>query len=179
MEHKGTKTIETARLVLRPFRVEDAADMFRNWAADPEVTRHLTWQPHAGVEVSQAYLTQLDAGYADPRQYEWGLELKALGQVVGALSVVRMDDKTDAMELGYCLGRSWWGLGLMPEAVRGILPYLFREVGVNRVAARHAAENPKSGRVMQKAGMTYEGTLRQSGRSNSGLEDMRVYSILA
>ena len=179
MEHKGTKVIETARLVLRPFRMEDAADMYRNWASDPEVTRFLTWQPHADLGVTQKYLTMVTENYSDPRHYEWALELKALGQVIGALSIVRMDEEIGAVELGYCMGRTWWGQTLMPEAVQGILPYLFREVGANRVAARHAVGNPKSGRVMQKAGMTYEGTLRQAARSNQGLEDLCVYSILA
>ena len=66
----------------------------------------------------------------------------------------------------------------MPEAGREIVKYLFEEVGFNRIAANHDKNNPKSGRVMQKIGMTYEGTLRQAGFCNRGIVDEVFYSIL-
>ena len=66
----------------------------------------------------------------------------------------------------------------MPEAARAVLQYLFEEVGFNRIAAKHDKENTKSGRVMQKIGMTREGTLRASGKNNQGVVDEVYYSIL-
>ena len=82
------------------------------------------------------------------------------------------------MELGYCIGKRWWGRGLMTEAVRAVVGYLFAEVGVRRVCAQHDTENPASGAVMRKAGMTKDGVLRQGGRNNRGIVDTAVYSIL-
>ena len=179
MQHKGTQQIETARLLLRPFLKEDAEDMFRNWAQDPEVTRFLTWPPHESPEVTRALLALWAKEAAEnPSCYQWAVELKELGRVIGSLSVVHADGETESVELGYCIGKAWWGRGLMTEAVRAVCAYLFEEVGVRRVTARHDVENPASGAVMRKAGMTKEGVLRQSGRNNRGIVDMAVYSIL-
>ena len=66
MEHMGTKRIETERLTLRPFRVEDAEAMYRNWTSDEEVTRFLTWPPHESVEETAALLENWCAEYAKP-----------------------------------------------------------------------------------------------------------------
>ena len=92
--------------------------------------------------------------------------------------MVHSDDAVRWAELGWVLGRAWWGRGIMPEAARRVLDLLFDEAGFERVTAKHDTENPKSGRVMQKIGMTYEGTLRRSHLNNRGIVDVAVYSLL-
>lgn len=77
------------------------------------------------------------------------------------------------------MGANWWGREIMPEAGRAVIQHLFDEAGFNRIAAVHAAQNPKSGRAMQKMGMQYEGTLRQAGFCNKGVIDAVWYSVLA
>ena len=72
----------------------------------------------------------------------------------------------------------FWGKGIIAEAGRALIKFFFEEVGANRVYAKHAAENPNSGRAMQKMGMKYEGILRQSGKCNQGIVDEVYYSIL-
>ena len=179
MEHQGTKRIETERLILRPFTSEDAPAMYRNWAADPEVAKFLTWKPYESVETANYILRQWARQYEKPDFYQWAIELKSLREPIGSLSVVGKEKRVDALELGYCIGRNWWGQGLMPEAVRAVTEYLFREVRVIRVSAKHDVNNPNSGRVMQKAGMTFEGILRSADSNNQGVCDVAVYSILA
>ena len=76
------------------------------------------------------------------------------------------------------MGTKWWGKGIMPEAGQAVVKYLFEEVGLNRAAAVHAKQNPKSGRVMQKLRMKYDGTLRSAGFCNEGIIDEVWYSIL-
>ena len=66
----------------------------------------------------------------------------------------------------------------MPEALMAVADYLFDVVGIKRLMATHDVNNPKSGRVMQKAGMKYEGTLRQAGHNIQGICDASVYSII-
>jgi len=82
------------------------------------------------------------------------------------------------MEVGYALSRKHWGQGVMTEAFTAVIRYLFEEVGVLRVSSRHDPNNPASGKVMQKCGLKYEGTLRQSDWNNQGICDAAHYSIL-
>lgn len=180
MKHLGTKTIETPRLILRRFTMDDAKAMFDNWASDPEVTKFLTWPAHGSVAITGMVLQDWTESYQRSDCYNWAITIKAQGtQPVGNISVVHCDDNVCAAEIGYCMGRNWWGGGIMTEALGAVIDYLFAEVGANRISARHDPRNPGSGRVMQKSGMTYEGTLRQIDRNNLGICDASYYSILA
>ena len=179
MIHKtGTQRIETRRLTLRPFTLEDAEDMFAGWASDPEVTRFLTWPTHTGVEVSCAVLRDWTSRYADGGYFNWAVEWKETGRVIGNIAVVKLDEEKEAADMGYCLGRAFWGRGIMPEALQAVMSYLFDTVGLNRVAACHDTNNPKSGRVMAKAGMKREGMLRGAGKNNLGICDEVWYALL-
>ena len=180
MEHKGTKILETARLLLRPFRAEDGDAMFRNWTHDPEVTRFLTWTPHADVEVSRGLAARWEEEAKKADFYQWAIVPKDLNEPIGSISVVRLNEQYESAEIGYCIGKTWWRQGLTSEALRAVIEYLIREVGAKRVSAMHDADNPNSGRVMQKAGMRREGVLRRSGSNNSNpCCDLALYSILA
>lgn len=179
MRHQGTKRLETERLILRPFTAEDGDAMFRNWASDPEVTRYLTWPTHESVESSRKITAFWEEEAKKPEVYQWAIELKELGEPIGSLSVVRVRETPFSADLGYCIGRAWWGRGLMTEAVRAVILYLIRDVGFDRVAACHDARNPASGRVMKKAGMKKDGVLRGAGCNNQGPVDEVWYSILS
>jgi len=178
MNHKGTVTLETERLILREFEEKDADAVFRNWASDDAVTKYLTWPTHRTVADSAGYMQFCVNSYREPDSYQWGIVLKETGELFGNISVVKLNEDIDAAELGYVIGRSFWGNGYMAEAVKAVIAFLFDEVGANRISARHDPDNPNSGRVMQKAGMKYEGTLRQCDRNNRGIVDCAVYSIL-
>ncbi len=178
MEHKGTKIIETKRLILRPFRAEDAEPMFRNWASDPAVTKFLTWPTHQSVDVTRRILEDWIHEYGGLENYQWAIELKELHEPIGSISAVKMDDRTASATIGYCIGRKWWGYGFTAEALRVLIGFFFEEVGVNCVNACHDPRNPNSGKVMKKCGMTYEGTWRGGGVNNQGVCDESWYSIL-
>ena len=81
-------------------------------------------------------------------------------------------------DVGYCIGKAYWGRGIMPEALKAVIKYLFEEVGLNRIAACHDVNNPKSGRVMDKAGMKLEGIWRRAGKNNLGICDEVWHSII-
>lgn len=179
MEHKGTVPLETERLLLRRFTEDDARAMFRNWANDPVVTEYLTWNAHKTVLTVKSTLADWISNYARPDFYQWAIVPKLVNEPVGTISVVERRDDIFSVELGWCLGRIWWGKGMMPEAGRAVLDYLFREVGMNRITACHDIHNPKSGRVMEKLGMQKIGVLPAEGRNNRGeLVDMVCYAIL-
>lgn len=180
MKHLGTVTLETERLILRPFVLEDAEAMHRNWAGDPEVTKFLTWPTHASAEVSRKVLADWCPRYENPEFYQWGIAWKdAPEDPFGSISVVAVINEAEAVEIGYCIGRENWGKGVMTEALSALICFFFDRVGALRVQACHDPNNPGSGRVMEKCGMKYEGTLRQAGRNNQGICDMRYWGILA
>ena len=178
MEHKGTRIIETARLALRPFTVEDAPAAYRNWCAEEAVTRFLTWPPHTDPSVTEQVIADWVAGYADPAFYQWAIVLKSIGEPIGSISVVAQSERVNAVSIGYCIGGRWWRQGITTEAFRSVIPFFFEEVGADRIEARHDPDNPNSGRVMRACGLTYEGTLRQAATNNRGVTDLCVYSIL-
>ena len=178
LNHKGTQTIETGRLILRQALREDADAMFRNWASDPEVTRYLTWPTYQSIDTAHSILDIWCGNYENPEFYQWMIVPKELGQPIGSISVVNHRNDIAEAEIGYCIGRNWWHKGITTEALAAVIGYLFDEVGMNRIEAKHDINNPHSGGVMKKCGMVYEGTSRQSDRNNQGICDLATYGIL-
>ena len=176
LTHKGTKTIETKRLILRKAQPEDAKAMFQNWASDEDVTRYLTWPAHESVEITQMVLQSWLDSYSSPDYYQWLIVPKEMGQPIGSISVVRQN--ADLAEIGYCIGKSWWHQGFTSEALAAVIGYLFTEVGFARLEARHDPRNPNSGYVMKKCGMRYKETTYGTDRNNQGICDCVRYEIL-
>ena len=123
-------------------------------------------------------LRSWEADYEKKDNYQWAIELKALGQPIGSIAAVSHNDAAELVHIGYALGRPWWGQGIMTEALQAVMDFFFDSVGVNRVESRHDPRNPGSGMVMKKCGMQYEGTLRQSDRNNQGICDACWYGLL-
>ena len=179
LNHTGTVELETARLVLRKTSITDAAQMFKNWASDPEVTKYLSWQPHTDIEVTKSILASWDKENAKTEYYHWGMVLKENQEIIGTTGTLGIDGKNHSTELGYCMSRALWGNGYMTEAVAAIIEYLFNTVGFNRITSRHDPDNIGSGRVMQKCGMVFEGIQRQAHYcERRGFYDLASYAIL-
>ena len=180
MQHLGTVKLESDRLILRRFTGDDANAMFKNWGTDPEVNKFLTWPVHTSVEVSQEVLREWMSQYDNQDFYAWAIVLKENGdEPIGGISVVKQNDATEMVEIGYSIGRKWWHQGITSEALLMLITFFFEEVSINRIQAKHDTRNPHSGMVMAKCGMQYEGTLREAGVNNQGKCDCVMYSILA
>ena len=178
MKHQGTKKIETRRLILRQFTLNDAEPMYRNWASDGEVTRYLTWTPHESVEETKSLLKEWIDDYKKPEKYEWCIELKEIGEPIGSIGVVGIREKIGAMEIGYCISEAYWHQGITSEAFEAVIAYLTKEVGARRIESRHDTRNPYSGKVMEKCGLKYEGTKIQGDWNNSGICDCAFYGMV-
>lgn len=178
MQHKGTKTIETGRLLLRKFKIDDAEMIFNNWESDEKVTEYLRWQTATDINDAKSVLEEWTKGYTRDDFYQWAIVLKEIGEPIGTISVVGKNEKLDIVHIGYCIGSKWWNRGITSEAFRAIIPFFFEEVGVNRIEAQHDPNNPNSGKVMEKCGLKYEGTLRQADWNNKGIVDACMYSLL-
>ena len=179
MTHCGTKTLITERLILRQYELNDAAAMYKNWASDEEVTKFLMWKPHDTPETSKSVLEDWIKHYTEDNYYNWAIVLKDnVDEPIGNIAVVNMNEDTSMLHIGYCLGRKWWHTGITSESLRVVMDFLFDEVNVNRIEARHDPRNPHSGGVMKKCGMKYEGTLRSSDWNNLGICDACYYALL-
>lgn len=178
MKHLGTKTIETERLIIRKFKIDDAVDMYKNWAGDDEVTKFLSWPTHKAVEASKSIIDLWIKETESEKSYEWCIELKESGEAIGGISVVNMNEDIDAVEIGYCIGKSYWRQGIVSEAFKALIYFFFNEVQVNRIEAKHDTNNPNSGKVMSKCGLKFEGIKRQGGINNTGICDLAYYAII-
>jgi ribosomal-protein-alanine N-acetyltransferase len=153
--------------------------MFRNWASDPEVTKFLMWQTHIDIEVSKTIANEWVGNYESDCYYQWAIVPKDFGEPIGSIAAVKVDDATKTVHIGYAIGVRWWHKGYTSEALTRLVKFFFEEVGVNRLESRHDPRNPNSGAVMMKAGLTFEGTLKQSDWNNQGICDAVYYAILA
>ncbi|MBH1941005.1 GNAT family N-acetyltransferase [Mobilitalea sibirica] len=179
LNHIGTKTLETNRILLRTFQEEDVKDMYENWASDDEVTKYLTWPTHKDMKVTESIVSMWLSKYSELDNYHWAIVLKDSKKVIGTISLMNIDNHNLSCEVGYCIGRPWWNQGLVTEVFKEVIRFGLLVVGFERITARHDVVNAASGRVMEKCGLQYEGTLRKVLKNGKGeLVDCRYYSIL-
>ena len=152
------KELESERLLLRHIRRDDAQRIFDCWASDPEVTRYLTWQPHASVAVTEAIVARWLADYDKPDTYRYGIELRETGELIGMIDVVGYHHGNPV--IGYCSGRAYWGNGYMTEALKALCAALF-EAGYSMIRIEAVRENIGSNRVIQKAGFRFANSREQ------------------
>ncbi|MGL5834328.1 MAG: GNAT family N-acetyltransferase, partial [Waterburya sp.] len=150
--------IETLRLKLRPPSLDDAASIFEQYAQDREVTKYMTWQPHANVETTHQFLQQAIADLKANNYYLWVILPKKEAKAIG---MIRFQCHNHRAELGYVLARPYWNQGLMTEALQPIIDWALTQPNIYRVWAVCDYENLASARVMEKVGMTYEAILRR------------------
>ena len=178
MNHLGSLVIETEHLYLRPFVLEDAPAMFENWASDPETLNYVTWDAHASSERTRESIKRWIEQYRKPDTYKWALCLKTSpDQVIGDISVVSQDQESQSCELGYILGKKFWGKGFMTEAVKAVLDFLLNKVGFKEIKATYVSLNPASGKVMEKAGLQYIETIPHAIQRKGYCGDKIIYSI--
>ena len=178
MKAIGTQMLQTDRLILRRFVESDAEAMFQNWASSAENLTYVTWDPHSDIEVTRNSICNWVASYSNPNYYKWAICFKENpGQVIGDISIVEMDENDSSCEIGYILGKAYWRRGIMTEALKAVLDFCLTQAGFQKVRARYASLNPASGRVMEKAGMSYLKTIVNGVERKGYLADLIYYQI--
>jgi ribosomal-protein-alanine N-acetyltransferase len=178
MDFKGTLPLETPRLYLRRLTLEDAGEMYRNWASQEEVARYMSWPACKSLKEAEERLADWQKRYDNPTMCYWGLVLKDTGKPIGTILLQPESEHAALGLVTYCLGKDWWGNGYMAEALKRVLAFGFDDIGYNLIHTWHAVSNPASGRVMEKAGMQREAVLRQRDKTYLGYEDCIYYSML-
>lgn len=170
------KTLETERLLLRDWSIEDVDDLY-DYAKNPNVGPHGGWKPHESKEESLEILQSLFLDKYDC----WAIVEKQSGKVIGSIGY-EIDVRRPGIncrELGYALGEDYWGKGLMTEAAKAVIQYGFKEMALDLVSIYRSPWNHRSGRVIEKCGFQYEGRLRMANKIYDGtLRDVNCYSML-
>lgn len=177
LKHVGTKTIETARLVLRRLELTDAEMMFRNWTGDDKVTRFLRWDAHKTIDDTKSMIQQWINNYPYDSTYYWGIYLKN-SEMIGSIGITITSEYDFKGELGYKVGSHWWNQGYASEAAGAVIDYMFRNTDIERIGSFCSVENSASRKVMEKIGMRCEGLLRHYYKTRDGFHDCAFYGII-
>ncbi len=148
--------MQTERLILRPWQETDAESLYA-YAKDPDIGLPAGWPPHKSVEDSREVIRYV---LSAPQTYAVCLKD---GSPIGSISLklkgsTDMTDREDECELGYWIGKPFWGQGLIPEAAEELLRHAFEELGMRAVWCGYYEGNVKSRRVQEKLGFVYQHT---------------------
>jgi ribosomal-protein-alanine N-acetyltransferase len=169
--------LRTERLCLRPFALTDAP-VVRELAGQREIASTTLNVPHpyeAGM--AEEWISTHQTSFERGELVNFAVTLREGGTLVGAIGLV-ITQRYNRAEMGYWIGKPYWGRGYCSEAAMALVKYGFGELELNRIFAHHFTRNPASGRVMQKIGMRHEGHLRQHVRKWDVYEDEELYGIL-
>ena len=144
--------LETNRLLLRKFTLDDAQEMFNNWANDEEVTKFMTWNPHCNIEQTKTILNIWIKEYDNYQTLRYGIVLKETNELIGSIDIVDFVDNNP--EIGYCLSKKYWNKGLMSEACTALINKLF-QIGYKKIVIEADENNIGSNRVIEKCGFKF------------------------
>lgn len=170
-------TLESERLVLRPFRASDAADVERH-VSDKRIAEMTLNIPHPyPTGAADVWIASHRPKWEAGTLASFAVVERDTNELAGAVGLV-IEERHASAELGYWVAVAKWSKGYATEASRTLIAFGFDGLGLHRIQARHRPGNPASGRVMQKAGMQFEGVLRDCLRRDGVFQDSVLYAIL-
>ncbi|MNB81394.1 Ribosomal-protein-serine acetyltransferase [compost metagenome] len=172
----ATENIDTVRLMLRPFTLQDALSMHANWINDRDVQRNYGEPVYSSIPLVEELLREWLLSYNREDFYRWAIILKDDEECIGQIAFCKVDADHRFAEIEYCIGRPYQNKGYATEALTAVIQYTFTRTSLQRLQAYHRGQNAVSGKVMQKAHMQYEGTHKESYYySDTGEYDDRHY----
>lgn len=171
-------TLESARLLLRPYNLSDA-EAVQRLAGDARIASTTTTIPHPYPEgAAEQWICTHGKLFEEMKAATFAVTLKGSGDLIGTASVIDISTKDARAELGYWIGADFWGSGYCTEAVCRLIPFMHDDMGITRIVARCLARNPASARVMEKSGLRREGYLVQQTFKNGVYEDVLLYGLV-
>jgi RimJ/RimL family protein N-acetyltransferase len=169
--------LRTKRLLLRPYRQSDAEDLQR-LAGEFDVAKGTLCMPHPYEDgMAEAFIQAQEKAIAEGEVFNVGIFLPKPEELIGGIGL-EVKKEHDTAELGYWIGKPYWGNGYCTEAVRAIVDFGFTVLGLRRIFAEHFADNPASGRVLEKLGFSYEGCRRKHLKRFGKIQDVKLYGLL-
>ena len=170
--------IETERLVLRDFSMEDAPAVHR-YGSDPEVVRYMPWGPNTWADTKDFLRRKLDGQRADPRSvFDFAVTLYSSGEIIGSCGISIISTQRRQAAIGYVYRRDVWGKGYATEAAKALVALGFEELGMHRIFTYCDVDNIASARVLEKTGMQREGLVRHDALVRGQWRDSYLYAIL-
>lgn len=170
--------LQTQRLILRAFTLADASRV-QELAGERDVAKMTYLLPHpypAGL--AETWIGSHAENLKKDKEAIFALVEKATQTLIGSMGL-RLVREHEKAEVGFWIGKPYWGKGYATEALRAVIEFGFKELKLNRIFGLHFGENPASGRVMEKVGMKYEGCLRQHIKKWGTFQDAKIYAVLA
>ncbi len=169
--------LESDRVLLRPYVEQDAARV-QSLAGDRAIADTTLNIPHPYEDgMAEQWIGKHRGLFAAGTHVIYAVTERATSELLGTVGLT-VERRFNKANLGYWIGKPYWGQGFATEAAGLIVAYGFRELGLHRIASMHIVRNPASGKVMQKLGMQYEGTLRADTMKWGRYEDLCVYGLL-
>lgn len=167
----------TERLKLRQLSVSDAQDMFEYTSKDVS-TKYLSWNTHTNIEQTVSFLKEVESKYGNVHnEFSWAIELMGNSKMIGVVKLFEISSASKRAEVSYILNSDFQGKGYINEAIAAVLDFCFNEMELIRVQARCSTDNLASEKVMQKAGMTFEGILKKYWILKDEVKDVALYAI--
>lgn len=177
MKYTAFENLNTPRLLLRKFTMEDVTAYYQRLAGSEEVTKYMFFRPHRDISETVQSLEKLMRRYEEGNIYRWAITLQEDGSLIGAIDLLRFEEAEGTCSFAYMLAREFWGRGYGTEALKAVLDFAFKHMDMQRVEAEHFSENAASGAVMRKAGMEYLYTEPEKYEKNGIKYDAPQYAI--
>ncbi|MBS4206319.1 GNAT family N-acetyltransferase [Lederbergia citrea] len=168
--------LETERLTLQPFKKEDAIRI-RDLANDKELASILGLPHPYELKYAEDWIAIQSDQIEEGVEFPLTITFKELNELIGTITI-RIDKSNNKGELGYWIGKDYWGKGFATEAVKRIIDFGFSQLNLNKIWASALARNIASKIVLEKAGLQKEGTLRQNRLLQNEYEDVDIYGLL-
>ncbi|SHI94759.1 Protein N-acetyltransferase, RimJ/RimL family [Clostridium cavendishii DSM 21758] len=149
-----TPILETGRLILRPFCIEDAQEVFECWESDSDVAKYMFWISHNDINKTIGWIEEEIRKINSDDWYRWAILLKETDELIGT-GLIYFEEEYGKFEIAYNLGKKAWGVGYTTEAMQVVIKFVKEKLGIREIVGRHAKENQASSRVMDKLGFIY------------------------
>lgn len=178
LTHIGTQQIDTERLILRRFILDDDEAMLKYWIANEEMQALYVVPAYKTKDSVRELLNTYQDSYENSSYYRWAIILKESNECIGEVAYWTIDDANHFGEIGYCIGVEFQCRGFATEATKAVIKYGFTKINLHKIQICHMSINTPSNRVIEKVGCKYDGTLRDSFFMNGQYIDRVVHSIL-
>jgi len=177
MDAKTLPIINTPRTVLRWISEHDVDSLYEIFS-DPQVMRYWSTVPLPDREAAAELQREIAEGNESEKMFKWGVALRDSGSVIGTATLFNLNLDNGRAELGYAMGRAYWGKGYMNEALEALVSHAFEVMGLRRLEADVDPRNAASIRTLERLGFQREGFLRERWHVNGEIQDALFYGLL-